>query len=135
MKGQLSLEYIIILAAFFSFLALLFPQLERVFYAGIFSTDVKNAENFLHSFENSARLLSVLGEGSEQRISARIFTSWEIYLEGNKLIVLVKSKELGKEKKLSAELNAGISMQKISGTGGISLKLVKGSRGISIINN
>ncbi len=134
-KGQLSLEYLILLAAFLSFLLFLLPYLNTIYHLGIFSADVKNAENFLQSFANSASSLSILGEGLEQSISARILTGWEIYAEGNELFVVVRSSELDKTKQLSTALNTEISMPRLEKEGELDLKLIKNGSSILVESN
>ena len=134
-KGQLSLEYLILLGAFLSFLLFLLPHINTVYRLGIFSSDVRNAENFLYRFSTSVNSLSILGEDSEQRIDAKIFTTWEIYAQGNELVVVVKSTKLGKTKKLSVELNTAISMQRLEKEGELNLLLTKNSGRILVINS
>lgn len=123
--GQLSLEYIIILAAFFSFLFFFMPSLYRLYHLAEFSMDVRNAEAFVNSFSNAVNSLAAFENGSEKEQESRILTSWTIYSEGKTIFVVVKSNVLGKSKTLSAEMNAPIQIQRAAHSGRVKIKLKK----------
>jgi len=132
MRGQTSLEYLLVIAAFLSFLLLIVPHMGRVYSAGVFGLDVRNAESFLVSLEGCAGRLSVYGEGSEEILSAKIMTQWEAYCRGNEIFVVVHSSELGKSKELSRELPSGVNFAGGNYAKEINLAIMKRNGKISI---
>lgn len=131
-KGQLSLEYMILLAAFFSALLIFMPLLINIQSLGIFAEDVKSAELFLSNIKNSADALLLFGNGSKKSLESPILTSWTISSSQNKLFLKVKSTEPPKEKLLEIELNEPISIEEKTFENSISLVLQKESDIISL---
>lgn len=133
MKAQVSIEYLLLLAAFFSFLLLIVPSMGGVYNAGIFGLDARNARSFLNSFESSVKRLSLFGDGSEEIVSAKILTLWRVYSDGEKIFVFVESSELAKSKELSAELSLPVKLNARDYTGEINILLRKQNGRISVI--
>ncbi|MFH1224503.1 MAG: hypothetical protein V1676_01740 [Candidatus Diapherotrites archaeon] len=103
-RGQASIEYLLVLAVFFSFLAFILPSLGGVYAAGIFAMDARAAELFLWKAEAAAGELQNFGEGSSRGLEAEPLGKWEISARGREIFVAVESEELGKRKELSAEM-------------------------------
>ena len=103
-KAQVSLEYLLLLGAFFSFLLLFFPLLQQTYYAGIFAFDVRAAQSFSDSFQSSVREFSVLGDGSKRILEASPATEWKIEAEKNILKIEIFQEKLKKKKEIKREL-------------------------------
>ena len=104
-RAQLSLEYLLLLAAFFSCLLLFLPLLQKSYAAALFGIDARNASFFSESLAQASRELSVLGEGTAVSIGINPLNPWQISVQGNRLLVSVSSGVLGKTKEFSAELS------------------------------
>ncbi|AJF60710.1 MAG: hypothetical protein J4224_01485 [Candidatus Diapherotrites archaeon] len=133
-SAQASLELAIVIAAFLSMFLLLLPSIHALFDAGIFSFDVKNAQQFLHSFKETARQLSVFSSGSEKTIESAVLTKWVIYSKQNKVFLQVHSEEAGKTKLLEAELPLTVEMQELELQKEARLRLVKSSSHVLVVN-
>lgn len=107
-QGQASIEFLLVLAVFFSFLAFILPSLGRVYEAGVFAMDSRAAELFLWKAEAAAGELQNFGEDSSAEVEAEPLGKWEISARGREIFVTVESEELGKRKELSAEMPAEI---------------------------
>lgn len=135
MRGQLSLEYIILLAAFFSCLLFLIPAINNTIQTAKFGLDVRNAEQFIDDLKLGIERMNVLGEGSSLRLSSNVINHWELKNEEMKLILIVESSELGREKKLEREVNADFSIFPLKAENEINLKLVKNSGKVSVVDS
>lgn len=91
MKAQVSLEYLLVLLAFFGAFALLLPFYSAAFSAGIFALDSMNAKRFSESIQDSVSKLIVLGNGSSIQISADPSLEWKIFSEKNELFIALES--------------------------------------------
>ncbi|MFH1586421.1 MAG: hypothetical protein ABID38_01030 [Candidatus Diapherotrites archaeon] len=134
MRGQLSLEYIILLAAFFSCLLFLVPAINNTVQAAKFGLDVRNAEHFIDDLKLGIERMNVLGDGSSLQISSNVINQWELKNENMKLILIVESSELGRGKKLEREVNANFSLLPFRAENEIRLKLEKNSGKVSVVN-
>ena len=108
MRGQLSLEYLLLLCAFFSAFLLVLPAASEAFNASLFAMDVSNAKAFLHDFRECIEKLSVLGDGSIVSIEARPLNEWKLAVSGAKAELDVLGED-GNRKLLSLAFSAHIA--------------------------
>ncbi len=97
-NAQISLELILITAAFFSFLLLFLPLIQKTLFLGLFALDVSNAKAFCNSVEVSARELNSMSSGSKITLTAKPLNEWIIKSDKNKFFLAVYSENYNKEK-------------------------------------
>ena len=115
-RAQLSLEYLILLAAVLAVFSLLLPLLGQAYHASLFGLDSVNAKQFIQSLESTAQEMRFLADGSAKRIDASPITEWSVSCSGKNLGLTVKSSALQEEKRFSAQLPNGIQLQPSSFT-------------------
>ncbi len=108
-RGQLSIEYLLLLAAFFSAILVFMPTIASLHANAVFASDMRNAQNFIDQLQNASEKMLVLGSGSQMEVDAQILTSWELGINGAKAILKVESKNIAKSKTLTAELAAPLN--------------------------
>jgi len=89
-SGQLSLEYLLVLAVSLSAFAILVPLLGHVYSMAIFGQDSANAAYFSSAMQQRVSSMGFQADGSASRISARPFSSWRILARGASLIIAVQ---------------------------------------------
>jgi len=94
-RGQLSLEYLLLLAVSFSILAFMLPLLQGVYSSALHAMDATNAGRFAASLQQGVDELSFLGDGSKISASPSPFTRWAVYSEGKSLVVSVEGGAYG----------------------------------------
>lgn len=103
-SGQISLEFLILLAAFLSMLALFVPILNNAYELGKFGLESINAKNFSQNFRQKIEQLSILGNNSKFEIEANPSTEWKINSSGKKFFIKLGNNFLNEEKVFSEEL-------------------------------
>ena len=103
-RGQVSLEYLLVLAAALSITLFLLAPLKAAYHASIFALDTKNASSFLNQLESSAEQLCILGEGTTRTLRAEPMTKWHLENNGNGISLTLECMELETTKTLTAEL-------------------------------
>ncbi len=111
-KGQASLDYILTLAVFFTFIALLMPYFLNFYHSSMFYFDSIEASNFSQNFHSKVEKLTLLGNDSEFEIEANPLEEWVFEIQKNKLIIIIKSSFLKKEKILPTVLNQNFFSEK-----------------------
>ena len=66
MRGQISLEYMIVLSALFSVILVFMPMISETYDAGLFAVDVLNAKQFSNDFSNSLSELNFFSDGARK---------------------------------------------------------------------
>ena len=89
-KGQLSLEYLLLLLAVLSVFAVLLPLLNTVFELSLFGLDSVNGKRFSFQMQESLAKMSFQADGSITSIEANPFGKWRIHSKGEELFVAVK---------------------------------------------
>lgn len=136
-KAQVSLEYLIVLAALISVILVFMPLIIETQKAGIFALDVMKAESFSKSFANSLSEMRLLGEGTKKVFELEPLGVWEISCEKGILTLKVKSREIKNEKILMQEFSSASDKLKFSFLieKRAYLTIEKSSAGISIKNS
>lgn len=102
-KAQISLELLLLTAAFLGVLALLVPVFQTIFSGGLLGLEALKAQSFADSFQQKVSLLNVLGNESELVLDVFPSRPWTLRLNDNQLeIVFSESPE--KEKRFVREL-------------------------------
>ena len=122
-RAQLSLEYMLLLAAFFSALLAFIPSISSLHANAVFASDVQNAQNFMNGLESASEKMLILGSGSQLALTARALTVWELGISGPKAILKVKSESIGKSKTIEAELATPFELGQKTFTAGFRLLL------------
>lgn len=99
-SGQLSLEYLLLLAAVLCVFALLLPLLNNVFQLCLFGLDSVNAKRFSAELQENVSQMSFQADGAAAIIEASPMLPWEISSDGNTLSVSVQGMD-GNEKSFS----------------------------------
>ncbi|GEM_PF-2495012 len=133
-RAQLSLEYLLLLAAFFSVLLLMLPLIQRAYALALFGFDARQAESFSRDFAQKARQLSILSENSVLSIEIQPLQEWQISASGKKLVVSFGSKQLGKTKTIETELFADFALFEKTASGKTVLVLEK-KGGLLVVNS
>src|SRR3989344_8728188 len=105
-SGQITFEYLLITAAFFTFMLVLLGPLEQALDTAIFSMDVISAEHFSERIALSSESLSMLGIGSSKKMESRVLTEWHIYRGAENAFLEVSSAKLGKTKEFPMQIPA-----------------------------
>jgi len=95
--GQLSLEYLLLLAAAFAVFALLLPLLNSVFEASVFGLDSVNANRFSNSLQNLVDEMGFQADGSISLIKANPMQTWNFYSVDNNLVIEVEGDNVQKK--------------------------------------
>lgn len=112
-KAQLSLEYLLLLSAFFSVLLLLMPLVQKTYALALFGFDVRQAVSFSKEFAETVAQLSVLSDNSSLSIEARPLHEWAVSAKGKKFAVSVRSESLGKTKTIETTLVSDLFFEKV----------------------
>jgi uncharacterized protein (UPF0333 family) len=86
-KGQISLEFLIIITIMISILVLFMPIFVKVYNATLLSLDVYNAKNFISNFSTKVENLNVLENESYFTISIKPISNYEIKCNESKLSI------------------------------------------------
>lgn len=108
--GQLSIEFLLVLASFAAAFLLLVPLMNASFELGIYSLDVIKAKAFLSNLENALQKNALFD--SETVISAKPSLEWLFEAKNSKAFIEVRSAKLGKSKTLSIILPFDLSYGK-----------------------
>lgn len=95
--GQLSLEYLLLLAAVLAIFAMLLPLLNSVYATSLFGLDSLNARNFASSLQAAIEEMSFQADGSAILVEARPLSNWIVSLAGERLLVSVQGPEESKK--------------------------------------
>jgi len=131
-RGQLSLEYLLLLLAVFAVFSFLVPLLTKVYNVALFGLDSANAKQFTQSIASAVDEMRFLSDGSAKSIVAKPFTSWVVSSNGKGFTVTVKSEPLAAEKQFVVALPNKLDLQELSFQGSM-LFLVKKSGGTVLI--
>ncbi len=112
-KGQVSLEYLIVLAALLMFLAFFVPVLEKLQNAGWFAAETMKAKEFGRELVSAIEETAILGEGTQRILEVKPLSKWEIEANQEGLCVSLHSAELKKSKEICFELNYAVQMKKL----------------------
>lgn len=110
-RGQLSLEYLLVIASALAVFALLLPLLVQVFQAGVFGLDCVNAGRFSNEMRLAVNEMSFQGSGSVKSIEARPLGEWVVSSEGREFSVLVHGPG-GREKAFSISFPNNVFVQR-----------------------
>ncbi len=101
--AQISLELLLLTAAFLSVLALFLPVFQTVFSGSLLGLEALKAQSFADSFQQKTALLNVLGNDSEFAIAISPSRPWTLRLNENQFeLFFLESGE--KEKRFEREL-------------------------------
>jgi uncharacterized protein (UPF0333 family) len=88
--AQLSLEYLILLAAALSAFAVLLPILNQTYEASLFAIDCANAKSFANGLQNSIQEISIQAEGASKTIEANPLGQWHLSSNEEELTIKVQ---------------------------------------------
>lgn len=131
-KGQLSLEYLLLVSALLSTLALMVPYAFSLYQQALFATDVRNAKAFLLELSFSLSDLQVFENNSKTVVHASPLNFWSLSISQGKAVLSVESKEVGKTKTLESEIPFQNLEFQASFSTGFSLMLEKNQGSILI---
>lgn len=103
-RGQVSLEFVMVLSAALSFIAVSFALYSELESLSLFSLDVQNAKSFVNALENQTALLQIAGDGSSKTIRARVLGEWFFSSENGKKVLAINTR--GKSAAMNLPLNA-----------------------------
>lgn len=136
-KAQVSLEYLIVLAALISVILVFMPLIIETQKAGIFALDIIKAESFSKSFADSISEMQFLGEGTKKVFEVEPLGIWEIECNNGILTLKVKSREIKNEKVITQAFSSPSNKLKCSFSveNRAYLTIEKNHSGISVKNN
>ncbi len=134
-RGQISLEYLLVLAAALSITLFLLAPLKAAYLTSLFVLDAKNASSFLDELESSAEQLCILGEGTTRTLRGEPITKWRLENNSPEISLTLESEELEETKTLTAELCLPTENFSISAEEKFSISLERKNSLISITNN
>ncbi len=109
-RGQLSLEYLILLAAVLAVFAMLLPLLGSIYSHGLFALDSINAKQFTASLQQHANEMQFQADGAIASFSVLPFTKWNIHSTAEQFFVTVPDPE-GKPKEFAVDFPNEIELQ------------------------
>jgi len=89
-SGQLSLEYLILLAAALFAFAVLLPLLNQTYEAALFGLDCASAKSFASSLKHSVAGMSVQADGASKILEASPVGEWQLSSLGSQLAIEVQ---------------------------------------------
>ena len=101
--GQLSLEYLLLLAAVMAVFAFLVPALNHVYAVSVYGMDSTGARSFADAVESTVNEMRFLADGSVKQVKASPATQWSVYAQENVFFVEVVSARLSAKKVFSVE--------------------------------
>lgn len=104
-KGQISIEYLLVLAAFFSILGMLLPQITAMYASSVLAIETKNAEQFAETLTNTIQKINIYENNSQTILELNPKLEWIIEVS-NKIAITISS-ESGQENTVEKEI--GIS--------------------------
>ncbi|MFH1235184.1 MAG: class III signal peptide-containing protein [Candidatus Diapherotrites archaeon] len=128
-KGQLSLEFLLIMAGFVLALAVFAPIALKSAKAALFALEVQRAQDFLSEFKSSASVVSFLADGTVKEVKANALKEWLFEAGNGTAKITVESEALGRKKTLSEKIPACVPefSKKINGKTALRLEKSGGS--------
>lgn len=102
-KAQASLEFLIVLTAFFSLLLIFTPMIAKIHHTGILALEKKRAQNFAEEFSQTLEEFSLLANGSKKQLKIKPLLEWKI-TASNSLHIELHSEELQKTSEINHQL-------------------------------
>jgi uncharacterized protein (UPF0333 family) len=109
-RGQLSLEYLILLAAVLAVFAMLLPLLSSIYSHGLFALDSINAKQFAVSMQQHVNEMRFQADGAIASFSVKPFNNWGIRSNAKQFFVAVPDPE-GKPKEFAVDFPNEIELQ------------------------
>jgi len=134
-KAQLSLEYLLLIAALLAATAIILPSITAFHNNAMLAIEAGKAKAFIEKIKSEGEKLMVFEEGSSSEISAFPSLEWRLKASEERIEVRVESKALGKEKVFERRANAIFEDFEAEGKEKISLRLRKEGGKILIVNN
>jgi hypothetical protein len=103
-KGQISLEYLLVMLIFLGLLGLAAPLINQAQENAAFTLSFKQGQAFAWRLKTVSEELQIFSHGSLEELSFAPPTPWQLKLEGNKIELLVEG---SREEKL-IELETGV---------------------------
>lgn len=97
-RGQLSLEYLLLSAALLAVFAIVLSAAATLFQSALFAVDAKNAVLFSNELEKNINYLGLLSSGSQIEMDARPMAQWHIFFSGGRIFVQAENKGFGQKK-------------------------------------
>ena len=129
--AQVSLEWLLLAAAFLALFAVLLPAFQLVAEAGFWGLEVAKAKSFADSFQQKTVLLNALGNGSRMVMRVSTGMPWIIKTEENRLEVWVLENE--REKRFERQLSFPAISTEFEVVGSVQLVLQK-QNNVLIVN-
>ncbi len=108
MKGQLSIEFMLVLAAMLGFISVFAAAYNELEDSSLLALDVKSAKRFSASLEDASQNLLLFGEGSSRGLRCSAIFPWHISDSGVGLFLVVE----GEGKNVSVRLPENIVFEK-----------------------
>lgn len=123
-RGQLSLEYLILLAAALSVFAVLLPLLSQVYEAALFGLDSANAKAFSKNIALSVEEASFQADGALKLLKAEPLGTWVFSSSGSQLSIEVLGPS-GRKKAFVIEFPNKLPQNNLEVSGQATLKISK----------
>lgn len=104
-KGQVSLEYLLVMLSFLALLGLALPLIEQAKENANFVLSFKQGQGFAWRLKTEAEKLQLFSHGSQEELSISSPTPWHLKLEDNQIRLSIQSGE--KEMWIELECGAG----------------------------
>ncbi len=115
-KGQISIEFLILIAAFLSSMLLLVPIANKTYNIGIFGIESAKAKNFAEQFKQKIDEMNFLGNSSRIEITANPSTKWNITINPDGIRIKIKNDYLEEEKTIETKFENEMEFRKIEKT-------------------
>ncbi len=112
-RGQISLEYLLILVSFFSFFILFFPLMLKIFEEGNQAIELQNAKMFLKELKNKITEVSLYENNSKQVIEVNSNNEWLVKIENKSISLEIQKKINNKIEKITLKEEISQNLNKI----------------------
>jgi len=132
-SGQVSIEYLLLIAALVSVFSVAVISLEKVFSAASFAIDSHNASAFISELGAGADVLSMLGDCSRKEFSGVVASDWAFSGSGKNIFLILSVNSTQKKFRLPEGISLSNPFKIQKGKFSVALQKVSGS--ILLVNN
>jgi len=109
-KGQISLEFLVLLVAMIAILIVFMPVFGKLQKSVLFALDVYSASSKLNEFKSNVSMLNTLDMGSSFEFDYKFINSVKFECKNNKVNFIISNSDLNKALSLDLSLNCDFDL-------------------------
>lgn len=130
-KAQLSLEFLLVMAAFILALSVFAPLAVKTTKIALFALEVQRARSFLSDYSNAAFYADIYADGTTKQIRSSTVNEWLLKVENGNAELTLSSESLEKTVVLNSKIPFTVAPSNHSLNDSFTLRLEKESGKIS----